>query len=172
MSSENVAFELEQSQGISLRRIEQRVKYTDFVDGGSTDGTMTLSTKLPAYSIPIASKVKIITGFTGSTNSTAVLKIGTSTTALAAGVVDADILTTDTTVNVFTASKTYISLATFSDGDVPQDDAQTVASNYILLTITMGGGVADWTAVTAGDMIVTIYYFNTEVDGGSSITVL
>jgi len=163
MSSSNVAFESEQSQGIGIRSISQRVKYTDFVDGASTAGTMTLSQKLPAYSLPIGTKIQVVTGFTGDSSCT--LQIGTSTTTLVAQVVDADILTNDTTQVIYTSGKTYMSFATFTDTNVPQDDEQTIASNYILLTATSG---SDWTLVTAGEVIVTVYFFSTVEAGGSS----
>lgn len=147
--------------GMGFGKVSQVVKYTDFVDSGSTTGTMTLRKKLPVYCFPIGTKITIKTGFTGSTNSTATLQVGTSTTTLAAGVVDLDILVADSNINVFTASKIYGKFATFLDADTFQGDTQTIASNYILLTITMGGGVAVWSAVTAGEMLVEVYYLNT-----------
>jgi hypothetical protein len=147
---------LERATGIGLRSISQKVKYTDFVDGASTAGTMTLHTKLPAYCFPLGTKIQVITGFTG--DSSCVLTVGTSTTTLAAGVVDADILTMDTNKSIYTSAKTYMQYATFTDTETVQDDDQTVASNYILLTATSG---SDWTAVTAGEMIVTVYFFTT-----------
>jgi len=157
-TAETFAHAMEVGQGIGIRSITQTVKYSDFVDGGSTAGTMTLKTKLPAYSMPIGSKVWVKTGFTG--NSSAVLTIGTSTTTLVAGTVDADILTTDGSVSVYTANKIYQRFATFTDTDVPQDDGQTVAGNYILLTVTSG---SDFTSVTAGEMDVTVYFFTTVI---------
>jgi len=157
----STSYGLEAAEGMGIRSINQTVLYSDFVDGGSTAGTMTLRKKLPAYCFPIGTKVQVVTGFTGSTNTTAVLQVGTSTTTLAAGAVDADILLADSSVDVFTAAKTYGKFATFLDADTFQGHTQTAPSNYILLTITMGGGVADWTAVTAGKLIIDVYYLST-----------
>ena len=155
-NKQSISYGLETVEGMGIRSISQEVLYTDFVDGTSTAGTMTLRKKLPAYCFPIGTKVVVTTGFTGDT--TAVLSVGTSTTSLVAGVVDADILTNDGTINVYTAAKTYMTFATFTDTNVPQDDEQTVASNYILLTVTGG---ADFTSITAGKMTVTVYYLST-----------
>lgn len=147
---------LETVEGMGIRSISQEVLYSNFVDGGSTAGTMTLRKKLPAYCFPIGTKIEVTTGFTG--NSSAVLTVGTSTTTLVAGVVDADILTMGTNKSVYTAGKTYMQYALFSDAATVQDDDQTVASNYILLTVTSG---TDFTLVTAGKMTVTVYYLST-----------
>lgn len=149
---------LEVVEGMGIRSISQTVLYSDFVDGASTAGTMTLRTKLPAYCFPLGTKVEVVTGFTGGANTTAVLSVGTSTTTVVAGVVDADILTADSTVDVYTAAKTYGKFATFLDADTFQGHTQTTPSNYILLTITVS---ADWTTITAGEAIVTVYYLST-----------
>ena len=155
-SKQATSYGLETVEGMGIRSISQEVLYSDFVDGGSTAGTMTLRKKLPAYCFPIGTKIKVVTGFTG--DSSCSLQVGTSTTTLVAGVVDADILTMDTTKSIYTSGKTYMQYATFTDTETVQDDDQTVASNYILLTATSG---SDWGLVTAGKMTVTVYYLST-----------
>ena len=160
-NKQSTSYGLEVVEGMGIRSIKQTVSYSDFVDGASTDGTMTLRNKLPAYCFPVGTKVEVVTGFTGGTNTTAVVYVGTSTTTLVADVVDKDILSADSYMDVFTAAKTYGKFATFTDADTFQGHTQTAPSNYILLSITTGGGGAVWSAVTAGEMIVTVYYLST-----------
>jgi hypothetical protein len=182
-SPEAIAFGMETSQAISLRSIAQRVKYSDFIvaNGNAALGTMTLSTRLPAYSFPIGCKVQTTKAFVGT--STATMSVGladqvtpTGVTDNTTGVIDINIISGNTTVDIATVGKTYTKYATFSDADLTtQDDGQYVAGgsvtatkqseNYIMLTITDSSA---FTAFTAGEAVVTVYYFSTIENGGNA----
>lgn len=180
MSSGNLAFLSEQNQGIGLRSIQQRVKYSDFtVSSTSTAGTMTLSQRLPAFSFPIGCKVQTTKAFVGT--STATIEVGIATqvapTGIAdntTGVIDINIIS-GSTIDVATVGKTYTKYSTFSDTDLTmQDDGQYAAGgsvtvtkqyeNYIMLTLKDSSA---FSAFTAGEAIVTVYYFSTLEDGGN-----
>ena len=84
---EAMAFAMETSQGISLRSISQIVNYTDLVTTGVTASpAMTLKTRLPAYSAPVAVKIETLTGFAGDT--TAVMAVGLSSVVAPTGITD------------------------------------------------------------------------------------
>jgi hypothetical protein len=90
-------------------------------------------------------KVDVITGFTGDSSCT--LAVGTSG--------DSNLFSNNTTVVIYTAATVGIGA---------QNDAFTTASTDVLLTATSG---SDFTSVSAGKMIVTIYYMPTILDTGT-----
>lgn len=143
------AFGNEMSQGCALRSISQRIKYTDFTDGGSTAGTLNLKTKLPKGAIALGVKVEVNTAFTGDTS--AVLIAGNSS---------------DTNAYSFNTNNVYTTGMKGSQADFTASAYvfQTAESN-ILITVTSG---ADFTSVSAGDAYVTIYYISTVEDGGNA----
>jgi len=149
MSSRNVNCELERSPvGMGIRKVSQWILYSDFTDGGSTAGTKNMAATIPAGSFVIGSKVTVITGFTG--NTTCTLGVGVSGTAGA--------FSGNSTHNIYTAASNLVKAAFISTdcGLVAEGSATTV-----LLTAT---GTSDFTSITAGKMLVEVYYLSTNVE--------
>jgi len=133
------------SCGMAIRKIEQTVEYDDFTDGGSTAGTMNLSKQIPAGSFVIGSKVTVLTGFTGDTSCT--LAIGDSG--------DSNCYSGNTTHNIYAAATNLVQPAYLTADCGLNAEA---SANSILLTAT---GASDFTAITAGKIIVEVFYFST-----------
>jgi PKD repeat protein len=146
MSIRNSNLEQERSPvGMGIRKVCQRVKVTDFTDGLSTSGTLTLKKTIPAGSFVIGSKVKVETAFIGDTS--AHLAIGDGS--------DADTYSGNTYHSVFTAADNLVKAAFITT------DCGIVAlgsAGNIVLTLTSG---SDFTNVTAGQMFVEVFYFST-----------
>lgn len=136
--------ELERSPvGMGIRKVAQWVDYSDFTDATDTHGTLTMSAKLPAGAFVLGTKVSVQTGFTGDTSCT--LAIGKSSSASE--------FTDGTTVNIYTAADV---------GESPADPLEFIASEasvYLYAT-----SAADWTSVSAGKMLVEVFYLSTEVE--------
>jgi len=152
MSIRAVNNELERSGvGLGIRKVAQWVSYSDFTDGGGTDGTLDLTDTIPAGSFIFGTKVKVVTGFTGDTS--CVLDIGDGS--------DPDLFTY-TNHNIFTASDNLVegcdssSGGTAGTGIVPVTSATTIT-----LTATSDN---DWGDVSAGRMLVEVFYFSTNVE--------
>lgn len=142
MSAGTVSVELERSPvGMGIRKVSQWVKYSDFTDSEGATGTLVMTPTIPAGAFVIGTKVYVKTGFTGS-GATCTLSAGSA----AAGTQYANAL------NVYTAAKVG-TVVTTPLGFIAS--AQTV---YLTATAT------DWTAVTAGQMFVEIFFLSTEVD--------
>ena len=146
MSARYINVALERSPvGMGLRKVSQWVSYDDFTDNASTGGTLTLTQALPEGAFVIGSKVTVVTGFTGGTNSTAVMTIGKSS--------GEDEFTDGTSVNVYTADVV---------GDSAEDPLEYLAADtdvYLVITVS-----ADWTTIEAGKALVEIFYLSTAVE--------
>ena len=153
MSIANVNNQLERGGvGMGIRKVAQWVSYGDFTDGGSTDGTLNLTDTIPAGSFVLGTKVKVTTGFTGDT--TCVLDIGNSS--------DADAYSY-TTHNIYTAADNLVEGADSSSGGTTGTGLAPIASaTTVKLTAT---GASDWGNVSAGTMLVEVYYLSTNVEG-------
>ncbi len=155
MSTGNVNYELEASlTGIGLRKVSQIVEYGDFTDDGSdANGDLTLTKSVPAGSFIIGSKVTVKTGFTGDTS--AALKIGSSA--------DNANYSGNTTHNVLAAANDLVKAAFISS-----DAGLGAVGSDQIIYLTLAGN-ADFTSISAGRMLVEVFYFSTNVeltDGG------
>lgn len=151
MSIRNVNLELERSPvGMGIRKIDQIVLYSDFTDGGSTAGTLTMKNQIPAGSFVIGSKVKVVTGFTGDT--TCVMDVGNS------GDDDAYSFTTH---NIYTAATNLLENADASGGGTYTGFVPVTTATSVILTATSG---SDWGLVTAGRMYVEVFYLSTNAE--------
>ena len=150
MSIANVTEQLEMTHtGMGIRKVAQIVKYGDFTDDGSdANGDLTLDKSVPAGSFIIGSKVTVKTGFTG--DSTAVLAIGASA--------NDNEYSGNTTHNVFAAARNLVKAA-FITADA---GLGAVGSDQIIY-LTLTGG-ADFTSISAGEMLVEVYYLSTNLE--------
>jgi hypothetical protein len=149
MSIGNTNTQLEMSDvGLGLRKVSQIVNFDDITDDGGADGTLNLDKQIPAGSFVIGSKVTVKTGFAGDT--TAVLSIGT------AG--DANEYSGNTTHNILAAVRNSVRSAF-----IGADAGAVAESAAIDVKITVTGG-ADFTAITAGRMLVEVFYLSTNVE--------
>jgi hypothetical protein len=127
-------------QPLEIKSItSQTLHYDDVIDDGGASGHIDFSTDLPAFSIPVAWKATIVTGFTG--DDSAVVEVGIDG--------DTDRFSGDVSQSVYASG--YIgsvssgnSLAGFGDTITPR------------VTITSAD---DFSSVSAGEMTVTIYYW-------------
>ncbi len=150
MSIENVNFELETSSvGLGFRKVRQVITYDDFTDAGTT-GTLTMDDAIPAGSFVIGSKVKVITGFTGD-STTCVLIIGDSG--------NEDAYSGNSTHNIYTAADNLV-LAAFINGDC---GLNAEGSDNDILLVATGGGT-DFSDVSAGEIVVEVFYFSTNLE--------
>ena len=135
--------------GMGIRKISQLVRYGDFTDDGDGVGDLIMGTQIPAGSFILGCKATVKTGFTGE-GSTATMQIGTSK--------DAADITGNSTLNVFTAARNLVAAAFISAdaGLIAVSSAQTV---YVGVTVS-----TDFTDVSAGLMLVEVYYFSTNVE--------
>jgi hypothetical protein len=141
VTKNNINYFLESSPvGLGLRRISQTVKYSDFTDGGSTAGTLTLTDQLPEGAIVVASRATIKTGFTGDTS--AVLKLGKTS--------GEDEFTNGSTLNLYAADVVGIKAET------AMEYLNAATTVYAQLT-----SATDFTLVTAGEAVIDIYYLST-----------
>lgn len=128
--------------GVSISKIVQTVAIGDFTDNTDTTGYVDLDDKLPAGAIPLGTKIEVTTGFTGDT--TAVVQVGI------AGDLDRFTLNTDQSV-----------LAAATVGSLPATDGCDGMNAAQTVRVTVTGG-ADFGNISAGSMIVTLYYARTE----------
>lgn len=124
-----------------LGSIQQTVAFGDFTDGGGASGTIVLNDTIPVGALAVQSLIDDVTGFAGDTS--AVTTIGDGT--------DVDRYNTGTP-NVF-ATATAIAA-----GAVSGTALHTTAAS-VTVTVTSG---ADFGAVTAGEMTITIFYYTAE----------
>ena len=125
-----------------IQRLVEVVNFDDFTDGGSTAGTLSLTSTIPANCVVTGWKAVVSTGFSGDTSATLLVGISGNT----------DLYTyNETGVNIFTAA-TYGAFCDYQgSGDVPfSSSARTV-----LLTLT---SASDFTNVAAGKMALYISY--------------
>jgi len=123
--------------GVVVKKSET-VAYTQFTDGGAAIGTFATGISIPAGATVLYSAVTAVTGFAGDTS--AVLTLGDGT--------DVDRYNTGT-LNVFATAANGVAAGAPS-GVVYHTGAKTLT-----LTVT---SAADWGAVNAGSVTVSIYY--------------
>jgi len=122
----------------ALASVSQTVAFGDFTDGGSTVGTLDLTSTLPLGAVAQRTIIKDVTGFAGDTS--AVITVGDGT--------DVDRYNTGTP-DVFTT------IAALDAGAV-SGTAYHAAGKTVTLTVTTA---ADWGSVTAGALTVEIFYY-------------
>ncbi len=149
MSIQNVAEQMELNYvGMGIRKISQLIKYDEFTDDGDGIGDVIMNTQIPAGSFIIGCKATVKTGFTGE-GTTATMKVGTSK--------DNGQISGNSTLNVFTAARNLVKAAYVSSiGLIAVSSAQTV---YIGVTVS-----TDFSDVSAGLMLVEVYYLSTNVE--------
>lgn len=148
MSIDNTNAQLEMSDtGMGIRKVSQIVNFSDLVDVAAT-GSITLNKAIPAGSFVIGSKVTVKNGFIGDVS--AVLKLGN------AG--DDNAYSQASTHNVFAAARNLVKSAIISAdvGVVPN-----ATDTDILAVVTTN---ADFTSVTAGKMLIEVFYLSTNVE--------
>lgn len=156
MSTGNVNYELEASlTGIGLRKVSQIVEFGDFTDDGSdANGDFEMTKAVPAGSFIIGSKVTVKDGFVG--DSSAQLSIGSSE--------DDASYSGNTYHNVFVSGTNNLVKAAFISTDAGLGAVGSDQTIYL----TLAGG-SDYGDITAGRMLVEVFYFSTNVeltDGG------
>lgn len=131
---------------LALPRVEvltsQTLLFSAFTDNTDATGYIDIATQLPAGAIPIAWKAVVATGFTGDT--TAVIKVGVE------GVLDR--FSADTAQSV--AAAATVGSACLAAGAC---DGIGAAST---VRVTVTGG-ADFSSISAGSMVVYVYYIRT-----------
>lgn len=136
--------------GMGIRKVAQWVEYSDFTDGTGTSGTLVLTNKIPAGSFVLGSKVTVTTGFTGDTS--CVLDIGDGS--------DADLFSY-TTHNIYTAATNLVESCDAAADAKYRGIVPIASDTSITLTATSG---SDWGLVTAGKILVEVFYFSTNVE--------
>lgn len=127
--------------GVEIGVVSQAVTYSQFTDGGSTLGTLTMTDYVPAGAILIGSKVLVTAGFAGDTSAVLTISDGS----------DVDRFNTGTP-SVFATAATGI------ETGVPSGNKLITTAVQPILRVTSG---ADFTAVNAGAMTVHVYYLRT-----------
>ena len=128
----------------SLPRVSvtsQSVAFGDFTDNTDATGFVDLDTDLPAGAIPIGTKFVVSTGFAGDT--TAIVQAGISGTL--------DMFTENTDQSVLVAATV---------GSTPTPDCADGMNAAKTIRVTVTGG-ADFTSISAGVMVVYVYYLAT-----------
>jgi hypothetical protein len=137
--------EVSSSDGYPLVRkiTSQSLAFGDFTDNTDTTGYIDITTaQLPAGAIPLGWKAIVSTGFTGDT--TAVISVG--------GTSDLD---------RFSEAVDQSVLAAGTVGGTPPIDGGDGMAAAQTIRVTVTGG-ADFGAITAGVMVVEVYYLATE----------
>ncbi len=127
--------------GMGIRKISQWISYDDFTDS-TTTGSLTMTPKLPEGAFVLGTKVTVKTGFTGGTNTTAVMTVGKTS--------GEDEFSDGTSINVYTADVV---------GDSAEDPLEFLAAEttvYLQITVS-----ADYTTISAGKALVEIFYLST-----------
>jgi hypothetical protein len=150
MSTENVKFQMESNNvGMGISKVAQVVKFSDFTDDGSdTNGDLIMTKSVPAGSFIIGSKVTVSEGFVGDT--TATLSIGVAK--------DGNDLSGNGSINVLAAARNLVASAFTSTDNGPV----AVSTDQLIYLLVAGG--ADFSAITAGKMLVEVFYLSTNVE--------
>lgn len=131
--------------GLTFGKVSQIVQYSDFTDGGSTAGTLTMKQQIPAGSLVLFTNVKVKTGFSGDT--TAVMTVGKSS--------GEDEFSYGTSLNVLSAGTV---------NEQPEaGEAHISSAQSVYLVVT---GASDFGLITAGKMLVEIFYVTVDKDFG------
>lgn len=118
--------------------ISETVSYSQFTDGGSTSGTYVMKQGIPAGAVVLRTLLREIVGFTGNVSATITVGDGSDVDRYNTGT--PSVYTTDDTVDAGSPSGT-----TYHD-----------AAKSVTLTVT---SASDFTAVAAGRVTVTIFYY-------------
>jgi len=121
--------------------LRETVLFSQFTDGGATVGTYQLQGSLPAGAVVLGSKVTVDAGFAGNTS--AALTVGDGS--------DVDRYMTGTP-SVFATAAAGI------ETGVPSGAKLVTAPNRPTLTVTTA---TDFTAVSAGQVTVSLYFLQT-----------
>ncbi len=150
MSIQNVVEQMELNYiGMGIRKISQLIRFGDFTDDGSDAiGDLTMNTTIPAGSFILGCKATVKTGFSGDT--TATMKVGTSK--------DGAQISGNTTIDVLSAARNLVKAA-FISSDAGLIAVGSDATIYVGVT-----GGADFGSISAGLMLVEVYYFSTNVE--------
>ncbi len=122
--------------------LTQTVLFSDFTDGGAAVGTKVMAKAIPTGAIVLGSKLVVNTGFTGDVS--AVLTVGDGSTV--------DRYNTGT-------PSVFATAAAGVQSGVPSGTKLLTAPNKPTLTVTSN---ADFTAVIAGSLTLSIYYIRTQ----------
>ena len=121
--------------------VSQVLAFDDFTDNEDATGYVDVTAKLPALAIPLGWKAVVSEGFTGDT--TAVMQVG----------IEGDL---DKFSGVATAS--CLAAATVA---APANNDALLSATEETIRVTVTGG-AGFGAITAGAMVVTLYYMQME----------
>lgn len=126
--------------GMELVSYSETITRAQFTDGGSTSGTKALNVTIPAGAIFARSMITDLTGFTGDTSATAIIgNTGGDTDRYNTG-----------TPSVFTTATQGIDLG------APSGTLWHTAAVVPTVLVT---SAADFTNVTAGQMTVTLFWY-------------
>lgn len=117
---------------------QETILFSQFTDGGSTSGTYSLLTSVPAGARYLNTLFTAIVGFTGDTSAAAILGDGTDTDRYNTG-----------TPSFFTTAAAGV------DAGAPSGTAWHTAAKTPVLTVTSG---SDWGLVAAGSVTVTMFW--------------
>jgi len=118
--------------------VSQTLAIGDFTDNSDATGYVDLDTQLPANAIVAGWKAAISTGFAGDTS--AVMQVG----------IAGDL-------NKYSGVTTVSCLAAATVGALGNtDSAMVTAAQTVRVTVT---GSSDFGSISAGEMVVSLYYF-------------
>lgn len=122
---------------------QQTITRAEFTDGGSTAGTLDLSTTIPAGAVFLRALITDLTGFIGDTSATVIIGVtGGDTDRYMTG-----------TPSVFTTAAAGVDLG------APSGTAWHTAAAVPTVLIT---SAADFTNVSAGQMTVTLFWYEAD----------
>lgn len=117
--------------------VSQSLVFGDFTDNADATGYVDITTILPGLAIPLGWKAVISAGFAG--NTTAVMQVG----------IAGDL---NKFSGATTASCLYAAVVA-----APANNDALLSATAETIRVTVTGGT-DFTAITAGSMVVTLYY--------------
>lgn len=129
----------EAMSAVGLGVIEQTVAFGDFTDVAA-NGYIDLDEPLPQGAVVFGWRCRVLTGFTNDT--TAVVEVGIEGTTAQ--------FSADAAQSVLAAGIVAVASLAASSGD------SAPAAKPIRVTVTGG---SDFTAINAGEMIVTVWFF-------------
>ncbi len=122
---------------VPAKIVSQTLKIGDFTDNEDATGYIDFDTNLPANAVPLGWKAEVSAGFTGDTSAT--MQVGIS------GDLDK-----------FSGSTAADCSSTGTIGAPANNDA-VLSSSAQTPRVTVTGG-SDFGSITAGSMVVTLYY--------------
>jgi hypothetical protein len=125
----------------AVNSISQTVDYDDFTDGGAAVGTLQMDDSIPAGAIFLYSKVAVPAGFVGDTSAVLIIGDGSDTDRYNTG-----------TPSVFATAATGVEMG------APSGNQFHTAAVQPTLTVTTD---SDFSSVSGGTLVVTLYYIPT-----------